>query len=61
MNKLNNCRVNPPPSPAVCIRSFNRIPQSKSMHIMPRGHIETEPSTSRYFITFSLEYPEAHV
>ena len=29
MNTLNN------PSPAVCIRSFNRIPQSKSMHIMP--------------------------
>ena len=25
------------PSPAVCIRSFNRIFQSKSMHIMPRG------------------------
>ena len=45
------------PSPAVCIRSFNRISQSKSMHIMPRGHIETDPSTSRYFVTFSLEYP----
>ena len=50
------------PSPAVCIRSFNRIPQSKSMHIMPRGrgggHIETDQSTSRYFVTFSLEYPK---
>ena len=46
------------PSPAVCIRSFNRIPQSKSMHIMPRGHIETDPSTSRYFVTFSLECPK---
>ena len=33
------------PSPAVCIKSFNRIPQSKTMHIMPRGHIETDPST----------------
>ena len=53
MNTLNNCRVNP--SPAVCIRSFNHIPQSKSMHIMPRGHIETDPSTSGYFVTFSLE------
>ena len=54
INTLNNCRVNP--SPAVYIRSFNRIPQSNSMHIMPRGHIETDPSTSRYFVTFSLEY-----
>ena len=26
------------------------------MHIMPMGHIETDPSTSRYFVTFSLEY-----
>ena len=46
------------PSPAVCIRSFNRIPQWKSMHIMPRGHIETDPSTSSYFVTLSLEYPK---
>ena len=37
---------------------FNRFPQSKSMHIMPRGPIETDPSTSRYFLTFSLEYPK---
>ena len=44
------------PSPAVCIRSFNRIPPSKSMHIMPRGHIETDPSISSDFVTFSLEY-----
>ena len=36
------------PSPAVCFKSFNRIPQSKTMHIMPRGHIETDPSTSSY-------------
>ena len=36
-------------SQAVCIRSFNRILQSKSIHIMPRGHIETDPSTSSYF------------
>ena len=41
---------------AVCIKSFNRIPQSKTMHIMPRGHIETDPSTSSYFVTLSLEY-----
>ena len=46
------------PSPAVCIRSYNCIPQSKSMHIMPRGHIETDPSTSSYFVTLSLEYPK---
>ena len=46
------------PSPAVCIRSFNRIPQSKSMHIMPRGHIETDPPTSSYFVTLSLENPK---
>ena len=44
INTLNSGRVNP--SPAVCIRSFNHIPQSKSMHIMPRGHIENDPSTS---------------
>ena len=56
MNTMNNGRVNP--SPAVCIRSFNRIPQSKSMHIMPRRHIETDPSTSSYFVTLSLEYPK---
>ena len=46
------------PSPAVCIKSFNRIPQSKTMHIMPRGHIETDPSTSSHFVTLSLEYPK---
>ena len=28
------------------------------MHIIPRGHIETDPSTSRYFVTLSLEYPK---
>ena len=28
------------------------------MHIMPRGHIDTDQSTSRYFVTFSLEYPK---
>ena len=50
INTLNICRV--------CIRLFNRNPQSKSMHIMPRGHIETDPTTSRYFVTFSLEYPK---
>ena len=56
MNALNNGRVNP--SPAVRIRSFNRITQSKSMHIMPRGHIGTNPSISSYFIPLSLEYPK---
>ena len=28
---------------------------------MHRGHIETDPSTSRYFVTFSLEYPRVPV
>ena len=45
-------------SPAVCIKSFNRIPQSKTMHIMPRGHIEIDPSTSSYLVTLSIEYPK---
>ena len=54
VNTLNNGRVNP--LPAVCIKSFNRIPQSKTMHIMPRRHIETDPTTSSYFVTLSLEY-----
>ena len=40
-------------------RSYSRIPQSKSMHIMPSGHIVTDPSTFSYFITLSLEYPKA--
>ena len=44
MNTLNSDRVNPLPSSMY--RSYNRIPQSKSMHIMPMGHIETDPSTS---------------
>ena len=44
MNTMNSGRVNPLPSSAY--RSYNRIPQSKLMHIMPRGHIETDPSTS---------------
>ena len=26
------------------------------MHIMPRGHVETDPSTFSYFISLSLEY-----
>ena len=34
------------------------MPQSKSMHIMHRGHIETDPSSSSYFVTLSLEYPK---
>ena len=59
MNTLNNDRVSPLSNPpAVCIKSFNHIPQSKTMHIMPRGHIETDPSTYSYFVTLSLEYPK---
>ena len=52
MNTLNSGRVNPIPSSMY--RSYNRIPQSKSMHIMPRGHIETDPSTFINFFTLSL-------
>ena len=55
MNTLNNGRVNPLPS---SMYSFNRILQSKTMHIMPREHIETDPSTFSYFVTLSLEYPK---
>ena len=57
MNTLNNGRVNPLPNSVY--RSYNRIPQSKSMHIMPGGHIETDPSSISYFVTLSLEYPKA--
>ena len=46
MNTLNSGRVNPLPSSTY--RSYNGIPQSKSMHIMPRGHIGTDLSTSSY-------------
>ena len=46
------------PSHAVSIKSFNRIPQSKTMHIIPRGHTETDPSISKYYVTLSLEYPK---
>ena len=60
MNTLNSGIVNPLPSSM--FRSYKRIPQSKSykreMHIMLRGHIETDPFTSSYFVTFSLEYPK---
>ena len=49
MNTLNSGIVNPLPSSM--FRSYKRIPQSKSykrgMHIMLRGHIETDPFTSR--------------
>ena len=57
MNTLDSGRINPLPSSMY--RSFNRIPQSKSMHIMPRGHIVTDPYTFSYFATLSLEYPKA--
>ena len=57
MNTLNSGRVKSLPSSMN--RSYNRIPQFKSMHIMPRWHIETDPSTSSYFVTLSLEYPKA--
>ena len=49
MNTLNSGKVNPLPSSMY--RSYDRIPQSKSMHIMPRGHIKTDPSASSYFVT----------
>ena len=29
------------------------------MHIMPKGHIETDSTTSSYFVTLSLEFPKA--
>ena len=35
-------------------RSYIRIPQSNSKHILPNGHIETDPSTFSYFVTLSL-------
>ena len=57
MNTLNSGRINPFPSSMY--RSYNRIPQSKSMHIMPRGHIVTDPSTFSYFVTLILGYPKA--
>ena len=57
MNTLNSGRVNPLPSSMY--RSYNPIPQSKSMHIMPRGHIVNKASTFSYFVTLSLEYPKA--
>ena len=53
MNTLSSGRINPLPSSMY--RSYNRIPQSKGMHIMPRGHIVTDPSTFSYFVTLSLE------
>ena len=56
MNTLKSGRVNHLSSSMN--RSYNRIPQSKSMQIMPRGHIETDPWTSSYFVTLSLEYPK---
>ena len=57
MNTLNSGRVNHLLSSNY--RSYNRIPQSKSMHIRPWGLIETDPSASSYFVTLSLEYPKA--
>ena len=57
MNTLNSGRINTLPSSMY--RSYNCIPQSKSMHIMPRGHIVTDPSTFSYFVTLSQEYPKA--
>ena len=46
MNTLNSGRVNPFPSSMY--RSYKRIPQSEPIHIIPSGHIETDPSTSSY-------------
>ena len=44
MNTLNSGRVNP--LPRSMYRSYNRIRQWRSMHIMPSGHIEADQSTS---------------
>ena len=57
MTTLNSGRINLFPSSMY--RSYNRIPQSKSMHIMPRGHIVTDQSTFSYFVTLILGYPKA--
>ena len=57
MTTLNSGSVDSLPSSVY--RSYNRIPQSKSMHIMPRGHIVTDPSTFSYFVILSLEYQRA--
>ena len=57
MNTLNSGKINPLPSSMH--RSYNRIPQSKSIHIMPREHIVADPYTFSYFVTLSLEYPKA--
>ena len=57
MNTLNRGRVNSLPSSMY--RPYNRIPQLKSVHIMPRGHTETDPSTFIYVAKLSLEYPNA--
>ena len=57
MTTLNSGSVDPLPSSVY--RSYNRIPQSKSMHIMPKGHIVTDPSTFSYFVTLSVEYQRA--
>ena len=40
-------------SKILLINTLNRIPQSKPMRIMPRGHIVTDPSTFSYFITLA--------
>ena len=56
MNTWDIGRVNPLPSNM--IRSFNRFPHSKTMHIMPRGHNETDPSTSSYFFTLKSRISE---
>ena len=60
MSTLNSGRANP--FPTSMYRSYNRTPQSKSMHITPRDILKlsaTDPSTSSYFVTLSLEYPKA--
>ena len=31
----------------------------QAKQIMPRGHMETGPSISSYFVAISLEYPKA--
>ena len=40
------------------IEKKSKVAVLQLMHIMPRGHIETDPFTSKYLVTFSLEYPK---
>ena len=56
MNTLISDRVNSLPC-SMCRSSIKANPHF--VHYVPRGHIETDPTTSGYFVTLSLEYPKA--